>query len=58
MWLIHNFFLTTNLAILIRVIKMAVVKYVALVIISCICSFVLNKIEIALGRLKMQKKQN
>lgn len=46
MWLIHNFFLTTNLAIFIRVIKIAAVKYVVLVMISCFCSFVLNKIEI------------
>ena len=46
MWLIHNFFLTTNLAIIIRVIKIAAVKYVVLVMISYFCSFVLNKIEI------------
>lgn len=50
MWLIHNFFLTTNLAILIRSIKIAAVKYVVLVMISCFCSFALNKIEIALEK--------
>ena len=51
MWLIHNFFLTTNLAIVIRIVRVAAFRYVMLVVLSCFCSMIIKGIEKKLQRL-------
>ena len=45
MWLIHNFFLVTNLVVVIRITSIAALKYLILVAVSLACSWVFLWIE-------------